>query len=172
MKKDKILIGYNYELEAQEQRQNALKETAKRNLLQYVTNVCKLELTEDFTEGNVLSNFKALFMSKWVDKLPEGIEYEKMLFLASVDYNKLVMLVDDFNRVEVTGQCDFGIYATTPEQIEKFKTLSRVCEAVHSSQEIAHVFLGNVLNAYSGRLVMNHRTNKLIPNPLYILGLI
>ena len=101
-----------------------------------------------------------------------GNEYEKMLFLASIDYNKLVILVDDFNRIEVTGQSDFGIYATTPEQVEKFKLLSKVCEAVHSSQSICHVFLGNILNAYGGRLVMNHRTNKLMPNPYFILDLI
>ena len=172
MKKDKILIGYNYELEAQEQRQSALKETAKKNLLQYVTNVCKLQPTEEFTTGDILSNFKALFLAKWTDRLPEGIEYEKMLFLASVDYNKLVMLVDEFNRIEVTGQSDFGIYATTPEQVAKFKALAKVCEAVHSSQEIAHVFLGNILSAYSGRLVMNHRTNKLMPNPYFILDIL
>lgn len=172
MKNNKILIGYNYDLEAHEQRQSTAKEVAKNNLVKYVTNVCKLQPTEDFTKGDVLSNFKALFLDKWSNSLPDGLEYDKMLFLASIDYNKLIMLVDEFNKIEVTGQTDFGIYATTPEQIEKFKLLSKVCDAVHSSQTICHVFLGNVLGAYSGKLVMNHRTNKLMPNPYFILDIL
>jgi hypothetical protein len=172
MKNNKILIGYNYELEAHEQRQSTAKEVAKNNLVKYVTNVCKLQPTDDFTTGDILSNFKALFLDKWSNSLPDGLEYDKMLFLASIDYNKLLMLVDEFNKIEVTGQTDFGIYATTPEQVEKFKALSKVCDAVHSSQTICHVFLGNVLGAYSGKLVMNHRTNKLMPNPYFILDIL
>jgi len=173
MKNNKILIGYNYELEAHEQRQIALKDLAKKSLLQYVTNVCKLMPTDDFTEGDILSHFKTLFLAKWKDKLPEGIEYDRMLYLASVDYNKLVMLVDEFNRVEVSGQMDFGIYATTPQQMEQFKALAKVCEAVHSSQNHlpCKIFFGNLVQAFNGALRYDHRDNKLKPHAPFILNL-
>ena len=85
MKNNKILIGYNYELEAQEQRQSTAKEVARNNLVKYVTNVCKLQPTEDFTMGDIIRDVKGGFLDKWSNSLPEGIEDEKMLVLVCID---------------------------------------------------------------------------------------
>jgi len=173
MKNNRILIGYDYELEALVSKQKTDKETAGKHLLNYVQNVCKLTPPDTFMQGDILSNFKTLFLSKWSDRLPEGIEYSKMLFLASIDINKLHGLVDDYNRIEVDGKEDFGIYTSTKEQAELFTALSKVCASVDGCQEQGvHVVMGVVLSAFGGALRYDHRQNRLQPNSYYILNLL
>jgi dsDNA-binding SOS-regulon protein len=170
MKNKKMLIGYDYYMEAYVNKQKTDKETARTNLVAYVENVCKLEPTTEFTQGDILSNFKTLFLSKWSDKLPDGITYDKMLFLASVDLNRLQSLVDDYNRIKVEQREDFGIYATNEKQAELFSILTKVCQSVEQSKaQGIQVFLGNILQAYSGALRYDHKQNKLLPNSSYIL---
>ena len=96
-----------------------------------------------------------------------------MLFLASIDINKLHSLIDDFNRIKISEQEDFGVYATTEKQIQLFKALSKVCNSVDDCKALnIQVFSGSVLSAFSGALKYDHRQNKLLPNSYYILELI
>jgi hypothetical protein len=173
MKNNKMLIGYDYELEALVSKQKTDKATAEKNLLNYVENVCKLTPLDTFTQGDILSNFKTLFLSKWSDRLPEGLTYDKMLFLASIDLNKLHSLVDDYNRIKVEPREDFGIYATNEKQAELFNSLSKVCASIESckEQEVT-IFMGAILSAFGGALRYDHKRNRLQPNSYYILELL
>ena len=173
MKSKKMLIGYDYELEALVTKQKTDKATAEKNLLNYVENVCKLTPSDTFTQGDILSNFKELFLAKWSDRLPEGLTYDKMLFLASIDLNKLHSLVDDYNRIKVEPREDFGIYATNDKQAELFNSLSKVCTSIEKckEQEVT-IFMGAILSAFGGALRYDHKRNKLQPNSYYILELL
>ena len=167
--KKPILIGYDRQAEFENNKRRMEKQSARESLEKYVTNVCKLKIPDySFFQNDIKTNFKTLFDLHWRNRLPEGIERDKMYFLASIDINKVHSLIEHFESIEIL-ETGFGIYAQNHKQATAFNLLSKVCESVENckSNEI-QVFIGSILQAFNGYLYFDHYDQKLKPNPMTI----
>ena len=63
---EKMLIGYDYDGELTYKKTLQEKAIAKSNLLKFVNDVCKLDVTEEeLFNGSILDNFDKAFLNKW-----------------------------------------------------------------------------------------------------------
>lgn len=168
---EKMLIGYDYDGELTYKKTLQEKAISKSNLLKFVNDVCKLDVTEEeLFNGSILDNFDKAFLNKWQSKLPEEITLERKLFLASIDTKKLHSYVNAYEEIKLPESDNFGIYANTEEQIRKYRKLLHICQYIHEAEELGiHIFKGQIINAFNNAIRYDANLNKLAPNFYYIL---
>lgn len=174
----KLKIGFSDQAETQYLNNLQAKQIAFQSLADYT-----LEYVEDidlnalykapyeYSIQIVANKFKDAYKSAKIEKIFDIIGFSVMKVerlskeLSSID------IQINANTLEPLETVDFNIYAETAEQIEKYKAVKNVCDAVKILIQYApNIHKGDLINALRGAIIPDYANNHVQANIGFILN--
>lgn len=125
------------------------KEIAYKNALQYCERFMPIEDKKAF-KSDMYGYFEAAYLGKYRNEFPPVVSDSKIFELASIDTDKIKALQRKYEAISVPSKApDFNVYATTPEQIERYELLTDICEAINNARGIIPVNNFGLMNGLS-----------------------
>lgn len=177
MKKIKIATDTTAENEYRNKVQ--VKSDTFNELLDYCIKFVSINDLSAFAD-NPKQHFLTAFDERYKDEFPAIVPLEKRLELSGIELHKIESLQTKFKSIEVEGydiikgnapKIDFGIYATTSEQIKRYEISKKLCEALKELKESGvYTQMGIVNNGLSGVFDMDWSEGVLTPSIRFVMG--
>lgn len=174
----KIKIGYSTETEKTYLTNLKTKQIAFQSLADYVLeyveeiNVNELYKTpSDYAIEIVLNKFKDAYKGAKNEKIFDIIDFSVMkVERLSKELSSIDIQINP-NTLNAIDEIDFNIYAETSEQIEKYKAVKNVCDAVKILIQYApNIHKGDLINALRGAIIPDYANNHVQANISFILN--
>lgn len=157
----------------------------KKRLFEELVDYCSQYLNT--IDINALSEqgtqfFIETFYNAYKANFPPMVTPEKMIELTGCSIDKISSLwsryneikIDDFNPQKLEApSIDFGIYATTKDQVERYKIAQSICDSINKLKAETNYtfFLGQISQGMSGIVQISFEdTTKLIVNKDFVLN--
>jgi hypothetical protein len=108
---------------------------------------------------------------------PMKLSFKKLTDLLDLDVQEFFNAVNEYQKLKVNELAEvdreqFVTYATTPEQISKYNELKNICDMLNKLKETncPNLYMGSILTAFAGALLLDTSMTKLRPNPNFILA--
>lgn len=117
------------------------KAHAQRIMLGYLSQFVTIDETT-FFDGDIKLNAIELFKNKYASDFPSYLAIEKIMELVDFSLSTFQTLIDKYKFFEVDQYNpinqsapvkDFGIYASSPEEIERYNLSKNVVDALRSA---------------------------------------
>jgi hypothetical protein len=167
----KVIVGYSAHLQEEYTAQFEIKKKAFNECLAYCETFLPIEDLKAFSD-----NMKAYFLNEWELKhsasFPPMVSILKQLEFSEVQLSIIEAYQKQYESIEIEfntdnqepQEIDFNIYATTPEQIERYAACDDFINAVERLQKSgANVLYGGLCQSMYRVLTIDYATNRLSP---------
>lgn len=174
----KIKIGYSTGIEKTYLTNLKTKQIAFQSLadylLEYVEEINVNELYKapsDYAIEIVLNKFKDAYKGAKNEKIFDIIGFSVMKVERLSKELSAIDIQINPNTLNAIDEIDFNIYAETPAQIEKYKAVKNVCDAVKILIQYApNIHKGDLINALRGAIIPDYANNHVQANISFILN--
>ena len=180
MKETKIRLNENSEELKKFQDAVLSKSHSQRTLLGYLTQFVAA-IDETILEGDIKTNAIGVLSAKYENDFPKYISIDKILELVDFSMTTFQKLIDNYKFHEVEGYDpttqsakipDFGIYATSPEEIERYKLAKNIVDSLKSVDHVITqgIQIRDTFPRHIKCIVYNRIKNEFEINIKWILG--
>ena len=179
MKETKIRLNESSEELKKFQDAVLSKSHSQRTLLGYLSQFVTID--ETILEGDIKNNTIEVLKAKYSNDFPSYVSIEKILELVDFSLTTFQTLIDKYKFHEVEGYDpttqsakipDFGIYATSPEEIERYQLAKNMVDALKSADHVITngLQIRESISQHIQPIVYNRFNNTFEINVKYILG--
>jgi len=175
-----IKIGNNEQAEQNYKQQIERKRKLFNDLVEYTTQFVSLGDLEQ-VHTNAVQYFKKTYYERYQHDFPPLVGLDVMFQMQGCEISKIETLFRQYQSINIESwdyvkcdapQIDFGVYARTEKQIERYKLAQSICDAVNELKATTNytIFNGSLSQALSGIVKVSFLdTNKLIVNEDFVL---
>lgn len=146
--------------------------TILSNLEEYVGTIDLKELydsPEAYSKEAIIKEYASSY---------KGIQHDKLFDLIGFDLKELEIETNKFKSVGHHFDCktleyttpDFGIYAETPEQIERYNAINTLIESLNELKKHKHLHAGSLIQAMNGSVIPDYEAMFVKANNHFILN--
>ena len=179
MKETKIRLNENSEELRKFQDAILNKAHAQRTLHGYLSQFVTID--ETILEGDIKTNAIEVLSAKYENDFPKYISIDKILELVDFSMTTFQKLIDNYKFHEVEGYDpttqsapikDFGVYAQSLEEIERYKLAKNMVDALKSADHVITngLQIRESISQHIQPIVYNRFNNTFEINVKYILG--
>jgi hypothetical protein len=181
MKETKIRLNENSE-ELKKFKDAVLsKAHAQKTLLGYLSQFVTIDETTLLESGDIKLNAIEVLKAKYSNDFPSYISIDKILELVDFSMTTFQTLIDKYKFHDIKGYnpttqsapiIDFGIYAQSPEEIERYKLAKNMVDALKSADHVITngLQIRESISQHIQPIVYNRFNNTFEINVKYILG--
>lgn len=170
---NKIKIHLDAELFQLAQNQYQLNQEVLTEAIENYNSIIGIELqksSEQDFQKDIYNYTIEDIKKKYADAYKLGLTVDKLCDLFNINLDKIKELSNKYKpNLKKPKETDFYIYAETPEQIERFKTCQKLCEAWESLNSLSEQKILLRFNPFV-RYTDNQNDKPLIPNYYYVLN--